>query len=309
MELQPTAVRYIKLGEGGSWFDRCIREDWLELGYRTVPHQLAEAGDWAAIEDLLVSQDGRSRSKARSFVREVRDFYTLGSDCLWVTIGNGRLWWGFAEAEVHEVEGPGRGSRGRRMIGCWHDEDVLGQRLDLSRLSTRLSKVSAYQQTICTVGAEEYLLRRLNGVEEPVVARALSARQSLTATAIELIQALDWRDFEVLVDLIFANSGWRRVSAVGGSSQADTDLILEQVVTGERAFVQVKSSASNATFTNYVERFERDPTFQRMFFICHSPSSSLRPPADTMIDVWLGERLAGQAIRAGLFDWLIEKAR
>ncbi|MDB5448025.1 MAG: hypothetical protein JWQ97_3342, partial [Phenylobacterium sp.] len=27
------------------------------------------------------------------------------------------------------------------------------------------------------------------------------------------------------------------------------------------------------------------------------------------VHLWLGERLAEQAVRAGLFDWLIEKAR
>ena len=47
-------------------------------------------------------------------------------------------------------------------------------------------------------------------------------------------------DFETLVDLIFARGGWHRVSALGGN-EADIDLAVEQSLTGERAFVQVKS--------------------------------------------------------------------
>ena len=131
---------------------------------------------------------------------------------------------------------------------------------------------------------------------------------SIERSAQALIEQLDWRDFEVLVDLIFAGSGWQRSSGVGGSGQADTDLILEQAATGERAFVQVKSRATPTVFADYVERFEASG-YQRLFFVCHSPSGVLRAPADPRIHIWLGDTLAGQAVQAGLFDWLIEKAR
>jgi len=57
-----------------------------------------------------------------------------------------------------------------------------------------------------------------------------------------------------LVDLIFARSGWQRVSRVG-EDLADVDMILEQRATGERAFVQVKSKAGQAVLDDYVDRF------------------------------------------------------
>lgn len=84
--------------------------------------------------------------------------------------------------------------------------------------------------------------------------------------------------------------------------------ILEQVVTGERAFVQVKSRASGAILADYVARF-RASGFERLFFLCHSPSGAFAVPDDDRIQVWLGDKLAEQAVRAGLFDWLIEKAK
>jgi hypothetical protein len=113
----------------------------------------------------------------------------------------------------------------------------------------------------------------------------------------------------VLVDLIFAGSGWKRASAVGGSDQADTDLILEQAVTGERAFVQVKSRASQATLQDYVDRFQASVGFDRLFFLCHSPTGAVAAVDQPGVHVWLGDTLAEQAVRAGLFDWLLEKAR
>ncbi len=306
--LRPAAVRYIKLGPQGRWFDRCRREGLIELGHNSVPHHLAQVGDWTAIERLLVETQGRSSTKATDFVREIRDFYTLGANCIWITIAEGRLWWAVAEPVVFPISGDDRGARARRVIGAWRDTDLAGGRLDISGLSTRLTKTAAYRQTICSVAAEDYLLRRLNGEAQPAVATATQARADLLLAARALIELLDWRDFEILVDLIFAGSGWRRVSEIGGD-QADTDMILEQAVTGERAFVQVKSSASAAVLKDYIARFRADARFDRLFFICHSPAGALVGRCEPGVHLWLGDRLAEQAVRAGLLDWLIAKTR
>ncbi len=110
--------------------------------------------------------------------------------------------------------------------------------------------------------ASDYLLRRINGIEEPVVVRAREARSAMIAVATEMIAELHWADFETLVDLIFARAGWQRISRVGGT-QADTDLVLEQPTTGEIAFVQVKSKAAQAVLDNYIDRFRRSGKYDR----------------------------------------------
>lgn len=304
--IAPTTVRYIKLGPNGAWFERCIRDSLLELGHSSVPHELAVKGDRTEIEQFLQSQ-GRTPGKAKDFAREILDFYTLGDDALWITIGAGKLWWAFAEAGVNVATAEGGGARSRQVIGAWRDTDVAGAPLRLETLSTRLTKVAAYRQTVCKVEAQDYLLRRINAVIDPAVLEAQAARTRLIASAQHLIATLDWRDFEVLVDLIFAGSGWRRASGVGGSDQADSDLILEQPATGEKALIQVKSAASKAVLADYVERF-RASGLDRMFLACHTPSGALSSELPN-VHVWLGERLAEQAVRAGLFDWLLEKAR
>ena len=99
----------------------------------------------------------------------------------------------------------------------------------------------------------------------------------------------------------------QRVSKVG-ETQKDVDLILEQPATGETAFVQVKSKAGQAVLDDHVERFRRSGIFDRMFFVCHTPKGTLTVSDSAPIHLWTGNRLADAAIKAGLFDWLIEQS-
>lgn len=137
----------------------------------------------------------------------------------------------------------------------------------------------------------------------------MALQSQLINMAERLIADLHWRDFEILVDRIFADSGWRRVGVLG-ETQADVDLIVEQTATGERAFVQVKSRATPAVFQDYVDRFREYGDCDRMFFICHSPKGSLRqhacPPA---VEMWFADTIARKAVRAGQYDWLVQRIR
>lgn len=307
--ITPTEVRYIKLGPGNAWFPYCRKAGRIALGHAAVPHDLAQAGDWEAVTRHLVEICGRAPGKASDFTREIRDFYTLGVDCLWITFAEGRLWWAFAEPEVQWLGGDGakNGVRFRKIVGSWCDSDAGGKTLDEPRLSTRLTKVAAYQQTICGVEAEDYAVRRINGEVEPVVAEARALHDKMTAVAAEMIAGLHWRDFEVLVDLIFSRNGWRRTSAVGGT-QKDIDIAIEQPVTGERACVQVKSRASAAVLRDCATRFSGNTAYDRMFFVCHTAAGKLAVPEGENIDVWTGGRLAEMALKSGLFDWLLERS-
>ena len=215
----------------------------------------------------------------------------------------------FAAPEVTwlGVEEDGQGARMRRTVDGWHKVNIKGEPLRIDDLSTRLTQVAAYRQTVCRVKASDYLLRRINGIEEPVVARAREARAAMIAVATDMISGLHWVDFETLVDLIFARAGWQRISRVGGT-QADTDLVLEQPTTGEIAFVQIKSKAAQAVLDDYIGRFRRSGTYDRMFFICHSPTGTLSVDDTAGIHIWAGDRLADAAVKVGLFDWLTERS-
>ena len=166
--------------------------------------------------------------------------------------------------------------------------------------------MASFQATICTVAEEAYLLRRINEIEEPVVARAREARERMIAVAVDMIRGLHWADFETLTDLIFARSGWQRSTRVG-ETMADIDLAMEQPTTGERAFVQVKSKANQAVLDGYIDRFQRSG-YDRFFFVCHSAQGALTLPDGAHLHLFEGERLADAAVKNGLFDWLMERS-
>ena len=84
--------------------------------------------------------------------------------------------------------------------------------------------------------------------------------------------------------------------------------MLVQPATGQRALVQVKSSASQDVIEDYGARFA-DAEGALPFLVCHSPAGALRPPAarSDMI-IWQGEELARKVSEAGLVNWLLEHA-
>ena len=302
-------IRYIKLGEGGAFARECIDAGELGLSFANVPHDLCQRGDWDGVNRALIAQ-GRSQGAATRQTGEIRDFYELDADALWITFAEGLLWWGFAAPGVDWRDDlVGRLPRRRLVIGGWRSEDIAGAPLRTRNLSTRLTCVAGYRGTVCKVAEAEYLLRRINGEIEPLVREGETALQTLHDLAARLIQRLHDKEFEVLVDLIFQASGWRRISVLGETEQ-DIDLLIEQIATGERAFVQVKSRATPAVFNDYVDRFHAYEGCSRMFFVCHSPTAALNAttPPDG-VDFWRVDTIAEKALRAGLFDWLIERVR
>jgi hypothetical protein len=101
-------------------------------------------------------------------LREMRDFYELPDDTLWVTFFGGSLWWTLSHGGVTDMRGtPGdHGAVMRTTLG-WSHESRMGAPLRTDLLSTRLSKVAAYQKTICKIEEVDYLLRRINDMDEP----------------------------------------------------------------------------------------------------------------------------------------------
>ncbi|MCA1471257.1 hypothetical protein I6F09_25675 [Bradyrhizobium sp. IC3195] len=307
MKVSATTVRYIKLGAGGRWESSLDRAE-LHFGYGSVSHELAIEGDRAKIIANLIAL-GRSPQSAARDAQEVADFYELDERCLWITFARDHLWWTFAEPEVTWVKpDPTRpGERFRTAIVGWRKTDINGTPLKINSLSTKLTKVASYRRTICAVKAQDYLLRRINGIEEPIVAKASQARTALLEVTIEALQLLHWADFETLVDIIFARSGWNRVSVLGGTKKL-VDLELEHAVINERAAVQVKSAASQKTLDAYIRRMDATEQFDRFFFICHSPKGALSAPDDRSdIHVWTGRELCSTIMRLGLHDWVMER--
>jgi len=303
--IEPTDVRYIKLGTGGGWARHSFDSGHLSFGYHSIPDSVAEEGDWNEVAKLLKGR--KSAGAVTMGVTEVTAFYGMDRGCLWITFAEGHLWWGFADEKVVWVgDATDEPSRFRRMIGGWSNLDRLGRPLRTNQLSSRLTQVAGYRGTICKVDEWDYLIRRINGLDEPVVLVARKAREEMVAIATDMVRTLHWADFETLVDLIFARSGWQRSTRVG-SRLIDVDIVMEQPTTAENAFVQVKSKANQRVLDDYLERF-RASGHRHFFFVCHTAQGKLAMPEEQGLHLFEGRRLAEVAVRNGLFDWLIERS-
>lgn len=306
-DIRNAPVRYIKLGTGGAFASAALERGEIYLDHREVPRELAARADRDAIIAHYISL-GRPPGKAKDFAREVMDFHTLPEETIWITFENGCLWWARAKLRVEWI-GPseGRGTRLRRLLEPWRNTDLTGAVLLKDNLSTRLTKVAGYRQTLCAIEAEGYLRRRLIGEPDPVVSQALEARAAILQIISALIAGLHETDFETMVDVLLARGGWHRVSALGGTMK-DADLLVEHPVSGERVLVQVKSRASQRVLDDYLERFDANPGLARLIFACHSPTGPLHASGRPEVTIWSGEGLAEAALRSGLLDWLIARA-
>lgn len=308
VDFRPTQVRYIKLGTGGSWATQAFDQGIIPIDFHEVAHELCVPGDWDLIRAHLV-KIGTPASTATSWTRELRDFYEQDEHCLWITFANGHLYWAFAAPGVIATPNDeGQPQRHRRTVNGWHRDALDGTALTTRSLSSALLKTAGYQMTICAVDHEAYLLRRIRNEADPLYSEAIALQAKMVALAGAMIQQLDWRDFEMLVDLIFARGGWQRSSAVG-KGEVDLDLLFTMPTTGETAWVQVKSKATQATVTDYLERFDQDGSCDHFFFVCHTAPRSLSVPPRKGLHLWTGLTMAKAALGAGLFEWLMDRTR
>jgi len=82
-----TNVRFIKLGKGGKFAQFFIDEGLIGLSFREVPHDLCASGNWDGVAAWMRAE-GKSAQVSSNHVRELKDFYTLGPDTLWLTFAN-----------------------------------------------------------------------------------------------------------------------------------------------------------------------------------------------------------------------------
>jgi hypothetical protein len=299
-------VRYIKLGEKGKWVRRALSQGILPFGYGAVDHVSCAQGSWEEVRRQLLGM-GRTNRGVSQGLRELKDFYGLPDDTVWVTMADGHVWWTFADGPVVEGDAadPAAPTRFRRTRKGWCNTSLNGVPLTLRSLTSALTSTANYQMTICGLKQADYLLRKIRDDIDPLRAAAEVLKAETIQLAVQMIRQMDWRDFETLVDLIFMRCGWHRISALG-KDQVDIDLILKQPVTGQTAWVQVKSRSTQAEFEEYLDRFQRDGSCDCCFFISHSAANTLSAPDDPKVHLWSAERVASAATEVGLLDWLVD---
>jgi hypothetical protein len=305
--IKPSKALYIKLGRGDEWARECIEVGYLRLGFSYVTHKLCAQGEWDSVKKELIETHHKSTAKAANIANQIKHFYESGEDTLWVTFFGDRLWWCFSKSEITFLSKDK--SKTRPVIGQWSSSDTTEKPLRKNRLSGKFLSMQGFQGTICSVKEFEYLIQKINGVEPPKVKEARGALLTLEQKIEDIIRALYWKDFEVLIDLIFRQAGWQRLSELGGTMK-DLDLDLVSPITAERYGVQIKSQANIKTFEEYQQKFADMQGFTRFYFVVHTPSDELSQATKTEdVELLLPENIAHLAVKYGLTDWIIDKAR
>ncbi len=302
-ELRHAPVYFIKLGEGGKWERECFDNHKLKFGYEAAPRAFAENAKWEDLRRYWIEKEGKNPSVAQSIVRQTSVFHTASDSAVFVTFAEGSMLWSRAAATVHWNDD---GTTERQAIGGWQSRSISGKPLTTSSLSGELLCVQMYRQTICNVRARDYAIRKITDTPLPEVENAIAAATAMRVALLQLIRKLGPKDFELLLELIFSTSGWRRLTPIG-KSQRDTDFDLYLPTTQERAFVQVKSKATQADLQNSIAVLANSDGYHRLFFVHHTGEVAPPPTHASRVTLLGPERVAEMAMDAGLASWLMDK--
>lgn len=298
-------VLFIKLGQGGQYETDCIEKyNTLKLGYREVDHQLCIDQNWDKVHEYFTTEENSKTFVATSHTNQIRQFYEEGEETLWITFYANKLWWCFSKPEITFLADK---TKTRPVIGKWSDKDINGNILLGGNISGKLLKTQGFRGTICSVPAEKYALAKINGEQMKEVFEVEEALFNLKTKLTFLIQNLQWKDFETLVDLIFRQAGWQRVGDTG-KTQKTLDLELFAPVTGERAIVQIKAQSDLSEFLSYQDKFATMNDYDKFFYVVHTAKNNLNNyQNDTETKLYLVEKVAELTISAGLVEWVVKK--
>ena len=302
--INPKNVYYIKLGRSGAWEKDCLEvSQTIKIGYREVPDNLCRQGKWDEVQKIMqgIRDDVGTATRDKN---QVRFFYESDEKALWVTFWGDRLYWCFSKPDITIFPD---NSKSRPVIGQWSSSDILGKPLQKTQLSGALLRVQGFRGTICKVKELKYLVEKINGVVHPEIENALLAKAEFEGKIESLICRLTWKDFELLIDLLFRQAGWQRMATLG-KTQKTIDLDLYSPITDERILVQVKSSANLSKLLNFREGISDFQDYDRAYFLVHTPSNDLiQSKIQNGIEVWLPSDIARRVVMFGLAEWLISK--
>lgn len=303
-------IRYIKLGESGRWWPECIKDKIIKLGFNSGDPELlklSREGKWELVKHYWSSRSGTSTAHTNA----MREFFEDDGNTLWVTFQDGCMYYGYSDGGniFTNIDTTGEPITYRKMNDLgWRNTDLNGDILRFDELSGKLTKTAGFRMTICKFSedVENYIRRKISAKPNPLVIEAEKAKDNLAASLEDIIKLFTWKDFELLIDLIFSNSGWKRISSIGGS-QKTTDLDLINPVTDDLAFVQIKSSTNQSEFEDYVKLKSLEKSeYQRMFYVYHT--GSLHSSYEDVV-VWDLKKVCDRVIETGLINWVIGRAK
>jgi hypothetical protein len=163
-KINPSDVKYIKLGRKGRWEEDCIENsNTLKLGFDSADHSLCKKGKWQAICDYYNNIEEYSPSKSKVIADQIETFYTSDKTVLWLSFYKRMLWWCFSEPEITRL--PDK-SKTRPVIGKWKCESIDGKQLRFECLRAKLVNMRLFKGTICNVSESRHAINAINGIED-----------------------------------------------------------------------------------------------------------------------------------------------
>lgn len=304
----PASVRYVKNGPGGSWWPDAKNRSRLHAGWSHVPHDLIQSIDATAITALVRRHYG-SKPGATQDANALLTLLEEPSKHIWVTFEDGFLWWSTVRDPVtlNDDDSPGRGHFWLELDRPWQNQSLAGRYLAASELPGIVTSTAGFKGTVCEPKGWREILRLIRDEDDPDAAAAKEARLAYQGAIAALVARLGPKDFEVLVDLILARSGWTRLAKIGGATEG-VDVEVENPAIDEIAFVQVKAAADQRVLEDYIHRFrQRRARYARMVFAVHSPRGVLKSPPGEPIQVWDDAKVSELVVRLGLGDWVTKR--
>jgi hypothetical protein len=152
----------------------------------------------------------------------------------------------------------------------------------------------------------EYVKRKINGRDSVAGESARNAVESVHSAVRAAVRSLSARDFEILVDLITREAGWRRLDELGGK-QKGVDLVVREPLTERTMIVSVKSAARRSDLDVHLESLRDSyPNAHHRVLAIHHPPKDFQVPARWTL--WNDDVIASKAVQLGLADWVVDRA-
>ena len=294
---------YVKLGGGGTWELSSIKKNIIRIGWPRQTLSDINNGRWDKIQKQL-EKEARDKGTATRNCRALRMLCDSTNDDIWITLHKSHLWWcKVTNPRIHEDK-----VSKYRKIDRWNCKNILGEPLLINQISGRIAKLQGFRGTICKVSEVEELTRLINKQHSSEYTAITHSKADLCRHVENGLRRLHPKDFEILVDLLFRASGWRRVSLLGEMMKF-TDIELEEPITGDMYQVQVKSTATLRDLREYSDKFSGGK-YRKLYFVVHTPDKKLAEIVqsdDSPVQIILPARLAEMVLELGLLNWLLNK--
>jgi hypothetical protein len=311
-----TKALYIKLGEGGLWADDSIKNGRIRFGWKNINIKYIKNNNWEQIKEL-VEADYKNRGKktgASNDFNALKNICEANEETVFITFYSGKMYW--CTAKSGTISEDDKSKYVLTSIG-WSCSDINRSRVfEINQISGRLTKYQIFMGTVCSVGNKigeyDYLCNIIQGIESHDYEKLINAITELKNALVNPIKNLTPKDFEILVDLIFRNNGWKRTSVLGEVMKF-FDIVLEEPFSRKLHGVQIKAACSLQTYEKYVDEFLKkySEDFSTFFFAVHTPSSTLEKHIEKnekvkILDI---KELSGLVISSGLVDWVLDKTK